>query len=115
MPKRSRGRPQKALSEHEAGHNPGTADANDRMNSGENRGAQALRAVAPLTPRLLGLHAAASYLGLSEWTVRELEHSGVLPRIRVPLPNQGELRKLLFDKVDLDRLIEVWKERRADA
>ena len=76
------------------------------MNNGGNRGAQALRAVAPLAPRLLGLHATAAYLGVSEWTVRDLEAAGLLQRVRVPSPNQGELRKLLFDKVDLDRLIE---------
>jgi hypothetical protein len=66
---------------------------------------------APSHPsRLLNLGAAASYLGVSPWTVRELEWKGVLARIRVPLPNGGELRKLLFDKADLDRLIDAWKE-----
>ena len=29
--------------------------------------------------------------------------------VRVPLAAGAELRKLLFDKVDLDRLIEAWK------
>jgi hypothetical protein len=62
------------------------------------------------TPRLLDLERAATYLGLSPWTVRELEAKGVLPRVRVPLPGGGELRKLLFDKADLDRLIESWKD-----
>lgn len=66
--------------------------------------------VSPVTPRLLDLHGASAYLGLSEWTVRDLQHAGVLPRVRVPLPHQGELRKILFDRVDLDRLIEAWKE-----
>jgi hypothetical protein len=32
--------------------------------------------------------------------------------VRIPLPHDGEVRKLLFDRVDLDRLIEAWKERR---
>ncbi len=67
-------------------------------------------AVAPLAPRLLDLHATAAYLGVSEWTVRDLEAAGLLKRIRVPLPNQGELRKLLFDRQDLDRCVEMWKE-----
>jgi hypothetical protein len=60
--------------------------------------------------RLFGLQDAATYLGLSPWTVRELEAKGVLPRVRVPLPGGGELRKLFFDKADLDRLIEGWKD-----
>jgi len=28
----------------------------------------------------------------------------------VPLPGNGELRKLLFDRADLDALVEAWKE-----
>lgn len=85
------------------------------MDSGGNAGVQASLAVAPVTPRLLDLHSTASYLSLSEWTVRELEHNGVLPRVRIPISNERELRKLLFDKMDLDRFLEAWKERRANA
>jgi hypothetical protein len=51
----------------------------------------------------------ARYLGLAAWTVRELEWRGVLPRVRVPQPGGGELRKLLFDRRDLDGLIDGWK------
>lgn len=40
---------------------------------------------------------------------RDLEASGVVPRVVIPLPNGRELRKLLFDRADLDRLIESWK------
>jgi hypothetical protein len=60
---------------------------------------------------LLDLDATAAYLGVSPWTVRDLQATGVLPRVRVPLPNGGELRKLLFDKTDLDCLVENWKDR----
>lgn len=42
--------------------------------------------------------------------MRDLDAAGVLRRVRVPLPNGGELRKLLFDRTDLDRLIEAWKD-----
>ena len=66
----------------------------------------------PVLPRLLDLHAAAQYLGVSAWTVRDLEAAGTVPRIRIPLPNAGELRKLLFDRADLDRLIDGWKDTR---
>ena len=61
-------------------------------------------------PRLLDLGATGAYLGVSGWTVRDLEAAGILRRVRVPLPNGGELRKLLFDKNDLDALIESWKD-----
>lgn len=73
---------------------------------------RALVSVAPVLPRLLDLHGAALYLGVSGWTVRDLEGNGTLKRVRVPLPNGGELRKLLFDRAELDRLIEAWKDGR---
>jgi hypothetical protein len=67
-------------------------------------------ALCPISPRLLDLPATSGYLGVSPWTVRDLQVSGVLPRVRVPLPGGGELRKLLFDREDLDRLILSWKD-----
>lgn len=66
-----------------------------------------------ISPRLLSLDAAAAYLSMSPWTIRDLEAAGVLPRVRVPLPDGRELRKLLFDKADLDRLIGAWKDAAA--
>ncbi len=101
---RKRGRPRKA----ESGHVPGTSPSGSRMNSGADGRTLAVTAIAP---RLLGLEATAAYLGVSPWSVRDLEAAGVLPRVRIPLPNTGELRKLLFDREDLDRLIEKWKEK----
>jgi hypothetical protein len=66
---------------------------------------------AALSPeaRLLDLAATAVYLGLSPWTVRSLEAAGTLKRVRVPVCGGGDLRKLLFDRQDLDRLVETWK------
>jgi excisionase family DNA binding protein len=52
--------------------------------------------------RLLTLPEAATYLGLSPWTVRELTGKGRLPVVRIT-------RKLLFDLRDLDALIEQEK------
>ena len=101
--RRPPGRPRKAAS----GQDGGIPDAGSRMTSGLERSALAQGASAP---RLLDLRATASYLGVSDWTVRDLDAAGVLRRVRVPLPNGGELRKLLFDRTELDRLIEAWKE-----
>ena len=101
---RKPGRPRKA----ESGHVPGTPPTKGGVNGGSLGGALAVRAI---VPRLLSLDATAAYLGISPWTVRDLEAAGVLPRVRVPLPNGGELRKVLFDVEDLDRCIEVWKEK----
>lgn len=58
--------------------------------------------------RLLDVDDDAAYLGVSPWTIRDLEAAGTLKRVRVPLRG-SELRKLLFDRADLDRLIEMWK------
>jgi hypothetical protein len=60
-------------------------------------------------PRLLDAESAATYLGVSTWTVRDLEAAGHLPRVRFPLPGGKDLRKLLYDRADLDRLIETSK------
>ncbi len=97
------GRPRKAKD----GHVPGIAPVEDGADKGRRWSALALTAIAP---RLMSLEQAALYLGVSPWTVRDLEHDGVLPRVRIPLPNRGELRKLLFDRQDLDRVIERWKK-----
>jgi len=69
----------------------------------------AYEAVDRLLPRLLDLKAAAAYLGVSAWTVRDLEASGTLRRVSIPLGPGRDLRKLLFDRRDLDLLVETWK------
>lgn len=97
------GRPRKAQS----GHVSGIASHESRAHSGPDGRALAVTAIAP---RLLDLGDTGRYLGVSPWTVRDLEAAGTLKRVRVPLPNNGELRKLLFDREDLDRVIEGWKE-----
>ena len=59
--------------------------------------------------RLFDVDRAAASLSVSPWTVRDLEAAGTIKRVRVPLSGGRELRKLLFDKADLDALIETWK------
>jgi len=54
------------------------------------------------------LEAAAAYLGLSPWTIRDLEAAGTLKRVSIHVGGK-DLRKLLFDRVDLDELIQHWK------
>lgn len=59
----------------------------------------------PVPSRLLGVHDAAAYLGLSHWTVREMAWKGEVPEVRLG-------RRLLFDIKDLDNLIERNKQNR---
>lgn len=112
------GAPTKSI---QTGAGTGTGRAQDpartRVNggSGGSAGVRQTPALAALSPRLLDLRAAAAYLGIAPWTVRELEWRGVLRRLRVPLPNGGELRKILFDREDLDRLVERWKDGTPEA
>lgn len=54
--------------------------------------------------RLFGLNSAATYLGISYWTLRTMLHSGELPFVRAG-------RRILVDRVDLDAWIENTKQR----
>jgi hypothetical protein len=47
---------------------------------------------------------------MPEASIYDLAARGVLRRVRIRLPNGEELRKLYFDKADVDRLIDAWKE-----
>jgi excisionase family DNA binding protein len=64
-------------------------------------------------PRLLDLKAAATYLGLSYWTVRDLVIAGRLPSVKIPCPRSRDgrtIRRVLVDRHDLDTFIEQSKE-----
>lgn len=82
-------------------------------------------------PRVLDLRQAARYCSLSYWSLRDLVAAGIVPAVRVPSVrvDRGQrksgsksrryelvkgatgraVRKLLVDRVDLDRLIAEWK------
>ena len=91
------------------GHIEGTSAFQLTDCIGATTGMPACLAVAPVLPRLLNLEGTAAYLGVSPWIVRDLEAAGILSRVRIPLPN-GELRKLLFDRQELDHLVRLWKD-----
>lgn len=57
-----------------------------------------MKAENTLTPRLLSQREAASYLGVSYWTLRDLTFRGDLPYIRIK-------RRILIDRADLDSYI----------
>ncbi len=103
---RKRGRPGKSAAAMAPAPRVNPA-GRDMAHRAEERSAQA--AVGSIPPRLLDLKAAAAYLAVSSWTVRDLEASGILRRVNIPLSAQKDLRKLLFDRQDLDRLVEGWK------
>ena len=57
-------------------------------------------------PRLLSAQSAAKYLGVPYTTLRDWVLRGHLPVIRAP-----QSRRMWFDRKDLDRIIDQWKER----
>ncbi len=54
--------------------------------------------------RLLSFNSSAEYCGVTQQTIRRLMARGVLTPVRLP-----EVRRILFDRQDLDRLIEAGK------
>jgi excisionase family DNA binding protein len=61
---------------------------------------------APLGPRLLTRQQAAEYLNLSLDMIDRLTQQGELPRVQLLLSNRN-VRKVLYDRADLDRLVEL--------
>jgi len=111
------GRPRKAsqsggASSPQAGYVPAITPLRTRVSTGAADRARAREAPAlpPLAPRLLDVAAAAEYLSVSPWTVRDLVSAGRLARVRLPLAGERECRRLLVDVRDLDKLIEAAKE-----
>jgi len=88
-----------------------TADKPSNGERGRDPGRRTVgyEAVSHIPPRLLDLKGAAAYLGVSPWTIRDLEANGTLRRVNVPLGMGKDLRKLLFDREDLDQLVDSWK------
>jgi hypothetical protein len=78
---------------------------------------------------LLDLEAAAAYVGLSPAMLREYVNDGTLAVTRPLRPNtqrahgiragkrtrrtaaSAHVRRLLFDRVDLDAMVDAWKRR----
>jgi hypothetical protein len=77
------------------------------------RGLPARREAPPLSPRLLDVRAAAAYLSVSTWTVRDWVAAGHLVAVELPplRPREGDrgkrrLRRLLFDRAALDKFVD---------
>jgi len=60
-------------------------------------------------PRLLSAQAAARYLGVPYTSLRDWALRGHIPIVRVP-----DCRRLWFDRKDLDRAIDAWRERESE-
>ena len=84
--------------------------AKDRMNGhGPNPqtsdvGKLRLPQASPITPRLLSQREAATYLGISYWTLRDLTFQGEIPHVKIR-------RRILVDRLDLDAYLDRMKVR----
>lgn len=94
----------------EAGHTSGTRPLERRDGAKESAGPPVHTTGAP---RLLSVEAAAQYLSVSSWSIRDYVASGRLPAVQLPAPRgQGRtIRRVLIDRADLDALVDRWKER----
>lgn len=75
----------------------------DGLNGQESTG-QLPRHGRQATPRLYGLRDAATYLGISYWTIRDLIDRQALPAVRIG-------RRVMLDVADLNRFIEANKSQ----
>jgi len=79
-------------------------------------------------PRLMTLQAAADYLGVSYWTMRDYVADGIIPRVTLPCSRRRrkggvvsrrsgdiEARRIYVDRLDLDSFIEKRKENAVSA
>jgi hypothetical protein len=70
-------------------------------------------------PRLMNLHDAARYLGVSYWTTLDFVHDGILTPVKLPCSRRRkkggvvvrragdiETRRIYVDRADLDALID---------
>jgi hypothetical protein len=70
-------------------------------------------AVAPVSPRLLDRAGAARYCAVAADTIDRLIAAGTLRPVRLPNGQGGDLRRVLLDRADLDRLIDSMKAEAA--
>jgi hypothetical protein len=72
-----------------------------------------------IQPRLLTVNQAARYLSVSTWTIRDWTAADLLPTVQLPplRAREGDrpkarLRRLLFDRVDLDAFVDARRRTR---
>ena len=101
------------------GHTPGTAQPQAPAEQGAQRCQQDLQSFAHGWPRLLDAETAARYLSVSKWCLIELMNAGDITPIRIRRPRTARamktkpvgdvMRRRLFDRLDLDALVDRWR------
>ena len=121
-----------ALHKYATGHLRETFEggSNSRSRSGEEgiskvaarkaTASAALEPVESILPRLLNMREAAKYLGCSFWTIRDYVLQGLLPVVNLPplrartgARRRETLRRVVIDRADLDKFVDMRKSRRS--
>ena len=63
------------------------------------------------SPQLIDTKTAAALLGISVWTVRRLIDSGALPTVKIPATQGRDVRRILIDRTDIERVVQTWKQQ----
>lgn len=117
------GRFQSAVVSIQAGHSTGTVAPEGQAAHGQQGRQRESASRAPGWPRLMSLELAGTYLGVSEWVVREWINDGTVPVVLAKRPHTASalkhrpqsdaLRRVLVDRADLDALADSFpRERR---
>lgn len=111
----------KTVKENDSGHNAGTGCQKKPARKGRSGGTKDGKSVVlAFVPRLMDLHAAAHYLSVSYWVMRDLVQGGKIQAARLPcLYTYDEklkarvavtdgrcVRRTLIDRVDLDAFVD---------
>lgn len=101
------------------GHTSGTPPPQTLERTGRERRTGVHQSAVPGWPRLLNIYQAAAYLGISVDMVREFINDGTIKPVRLPRPRTArmnrrtaisdQVRRLLIDRADLDKLVERWQ------
>ena len=105
----------------DSGHDAGTENCDKPINKQSAAGAKDKKTVVlAFVPRLLDLHGAAHYLGVSYWMMRDLVNGGQIQakrlpclytwnaqlKTRVPAKHGASVRRILIDRKDLDAFVD---------
>lgn len=111
LPSARRPHPGRPRKHPENGHTPGTQAVQVVEQKGQEGRTLAWQACAPALPRLLNIDATAQYLDVSTWTIWTFLDNETRKPVRIPRENGKNVRKLVFDRLDLDALVTKWKEQ----
>lgn len=97
---------------------PSVDETASKVTAHKRTAAAALEPAELIVPRLLNMRQAAKYLGCSFWTVRDYVLQGLIPVVNLPplrartgARQRETLRRVVIDRSDLDKFVDMRKTR----